>query len=289
MRDAVLVTGSGGFIATHLIEALRAQGRPVVAHSHRDGDIATCALPEEGIGHVVHLAGRSFVPDSWRDARGFYQTNVVGTVNVLELCARRSISLTCISSYVYGIPRVLPIGEDHPLGALNPYAHSKILAEEAVAYFTGRDALAAAVVRPFNVYGPGQDERFLIPSLIRQALDPACDRIAVRDLRPRRDFLHVQDFVALLVALVTSPRSGVFNAGSGRSVSIAELAAAIGAAAGADKPLDSTDEPRAHEVLDVVADISRAHRELGWQPRVDLAAGLRDTVCWTRDQVAAAR
>jgi len=287
MPDAVLVTGAAGFVGTHLVAALRAQGRRVVAHGRADGDIATCALPGD-VGHVVHLAARSFVPDSWANPRGFYETNVLGTVNVLEHCRRREIPLTFVSSYVYGVPRALPIREDHPVAALNPYSHTKILAEEAVAYF-GRLGVRASVIRPFNVYGPGQDGRFLIPTLIRQALDPGVDRITVRDLRPRRDFLHVRDLVSLLVAIVSRPGAGVFNAGSGCSIDIPGLVAEINAAVDDPKPLVSTGEARQEEVLDVVADVSRARRELGWEPQIAIGDGVRETVRWTQAQVAAVR
>ena len=289
MRDAVLVTGAGGFVGTHLVAALRDQGRRVVAHGRADGDIARSVLPDEGIGHVIHLAGRSFVPDSWKDPHAFYETNVLGTVNVLELCRRRAIPLTCVSSYVYGVPRALPIAEDHPVAALNPYSHSKILAEEAVAYYAAHLGVQATVVRPFNIYGPGQDGRFLVPTLIRQALDPALDCITVRDLRPRRDFLHVRDLASLLVATVSQPIAGVFNAGSGASIGIAELVADITAATGQPKPLVSAGEARPEEVFDVVADISRAARELGWAPRVAIGDGIRETVRWTQAQLTAVR
>jgi len=289
MADAILVTGASGFVGTHLVTALREQGRRVVTHSRADGDIATCGLPGEDVGHVIHLAGRSFVPDSWASPRAFYEANVLGTVNVLDLCRRRAIPLTHVSSYVYGVPRELPIREDHPVAPLNPYSHSKILAEAAVAYFADQFALQASVIRPFNVYGPGQDERFLIPTLVRQALDPGTDRITVRDLRPRRDFLHVRDLVSLLVATLARPTVGVFNAGSGCSVGIPELVEAINAGLDNPKSLVSTGEERPTEVFDVVADVSRARRELAWEPRIGIGEGLRETVRWARAQLAATR
>jgi len=289
MRDAVLVTGATGFVGTHLVAALRSEGRRVITHSGANGDIATCPLEADDVAHVVHLAGKSFVPDSWSAPRAFYHVNVLGTVNVLDFCRRRGAALTFVSSYVYGTPRELPITEDHPLQPLNPYSHSKILAEEAVAYFADQFAVQAAVIRPFNAYGPGQDERFLIPTLVRQALDPETDRITVRDLRPRRDFLHVRDLVSLLLATLARPTTGVFNAGSGRSVGIGELVEHINAALDHPKPLVSTGEERPSEVFDVVADISRAKRELGWEPRIGIGEGLRETVRWTQAQLAATR
>jgi nucleoside-diphosphate-sugar epimerase len=288
MNDAVLVTGATGFVGTHLVSALRAEGRRVLTHHTANGDIATCRLDVDGVGHVVHLAGRSFVPDSWASPRAFYAVNVLGTVNVLDFCRSRNVPLTFLSSYVYGIPHALPIGEDHPLQALNPYSHSKILAEETVRYYASQFGLEATIVRPFNIYGPGQDERFLIPTIVRQAIDSSVDAITVHDLRPKRDFIHVHDVVSMLIATLSRP-GGVYNAGCGRSIAIPALVEAISAAAGTCKPIRSTGEERPEEVLDVVADVSRARRGLAWEPRVELAVGLRETVEWARTQPAAVR
>jgi nucleoside-diphosphate-sugar epimerase len=287
MSEAILVTGATGFVGSHLVQHLCREGRRVHAHSSKDGDIARCRLDFDDVGHVLHLAGRSFVPDSWESPRAFYEVNVLGTANVLEFCRRRGVPLTFVSSYVYGIPRCLPIREDHPLAPLNPYSHSKILAEDTVRCFGAWFGVRASIVRPFNLYGPGQNAQFLIPTIIRQALDPGCDRITVRDERPRRDYIHVGDLVSLLIATLTGPAGGVYNAGSGRSVSIAELVTEISSALPAQKPLHSIDEARKEEVLDVVADITRAGKELSWQPRIGLAEGLRDTIQWMQAKPAA--
>ena len=115
---------------------------------------------------------RTFVPDSWKTPTVFYETNVLGTVNVLELCRRTSASLTFISSYVYGHPRSLPIAEDHPCRRSTRYSHSKILAEEVVRFYAATFHMPAAIVRPFNVFGAGQSDMFLIPKVMRQVLDP---------------------------------------------------------------------------------------------------------------------
>jgi nucleoside-diphosphate-sugar epimerase len=286
MSDAILVTGATGFVGVHLVAALRREGRAVLTHSSADGDIARCVLPFDAAAHVIHLAGKSFVPDSWESPRAFYDVNVIGTVNVLELCRRRRTPLTYVSSYVYGIPRSLPIGEDHPVQALNPYSHSKILAEESVRYFVSQFGVQASIVRPFNVYGPQQDERFVIPTIVRQALDPAIERITVRDLRPKRDFIHIRDLVSLLMATLSRPAGGTYNAGSGRSIGIPEIVREVNAAAAGSKTLHATGEERREEVLDVVADVSRAKRDLSWEPRVTFSEGLRETVEWAQQQPA---
>jgi nucleoside-diphosphate-sugar epimerase len=273
----VLVTGASGFVGRRLVPALQTRGFRVHGFSLEDGDISAADLLFPGVRHVFHLAARMFVPESWRDPAPFYRTNVMGTVNVLELCRREQAALTLVSSYVYGTPRTLPIPEHHPLAAFNPYCQTKILAEEIAGFYTASFGVRVAVVRPFNLYGPGQDERFLIPSLVRQVLDPAAAAVHVADKRPRRDHLYVDDLVALLLATLDPGVAGVYNAGSGRSAGIDELVALINRAAGRNKPLVSEDQPRPQEVMDVVADIRRAEA-LGWKPRTALEDGIAEVV-----------
>ena len=230
MTERILVTGASGFIASHLIPVLKKRGYEVLAHSHHEGDIAGDRLDLPEVRHVFHLAARSFVPEAWKDPVPVYRTNVIGTVNVLEFCRSRGASLTLLSSYVYGQPKWLPIGEDHPLQAFNPYSHSKILSEEACLYYRQQFDLSIAIVRAFNVYGLGQRRDFLIPLLLEQALDPECGIISVADLRPKRDHLNVSDLVELLCVLADRRVAGIYNAGTGISYSVAEIVDMIWAA-----------------------------------------------------------
>jgi nucleoside-diphosphate-sugar epimerase len=282
MKNEILVTGATGFLGRHLVLALQSRNLGVRQHSSTDGDIATCSLPMDGVSHVFHLAGKSYVPDSWQNPQRFYQTNVMGTVNVLEHCRRNKAALILISSYVYGQPQWLPVTEDHPLVAVNPYAHSKILAEDAARFYDQRLGVPLVIVRPFNIYGPGQRDSFLIPSIVRQVLDPSVEAVRVQDLEPKRDYLYVGDAVDLLLALLRRGVGGVFNAGSGSSVSVGEIAALINQAAGISKPLVSNGERRPGEIMDVVADTSRAAAELDWHPRTSLAVGIAAVVAAER-------
>jgi nucleoside-diphosphate-sugar epimerase len=274
MKDEILVTGASGFLGRHLVRALESQGYTVRQHSSADGDIATSKFPMERVGRVIHLAGKSYVPDSWKNPREFYHTNVMGAVNVLEHCRQHEAALVLISSYVYGQPQRLPIPEDHPLAAANPYAQSKIVAEEIAQFYAERFNLPLVIVRPFNIYGPGQRPPFLIPFLVQQAIDPATDAIRVQDLRPKRDYTYIDDAVSFLTAILQFHSSGVFNLGSGYSASVAEVAELVVSAASVRKPVISADQQRPGELMDVVADISRATREFGWKPRVPLADGI---------------
>lgn len=281
----VLVTGADGFVGTHLVKALRAAGHVVFTHSTRQGDIANCGLSFEGVGHVFHLAARTFVPDSWSAPLGFYQVNLLGTVNVLEFCRACRASLTLMSSYVYGRPARLPISEDAPLQAFNPYSHTKILAEETSRYYQQQFGVPVTIIRPFNIYGPGQDRRFLIPTILAQAIDPHADAIVVADLHPRRDYIFVGDLIELLMSTAFRREGGTFNAGSGSSWGVDEVIAIVNQLLPAPKPVQSEDRMRLEEVFNVIADISRARREFGWEPRVTLHDGLRDTLAWIRGEV----
>lgn len=282
MKNDILVTGATGFLGRRLVAALESRGFTVRRHSSADGDIASCTLPMEGVGRVFHLAGKSYVPDSWQDPRGFYQANVMGAVNVLEHCRRHQAALTLISSYVYGPPQHLPIAENHPLTAYNPYAHTKVLAEDAARFYEQHFGLSLVIVRPFNLYGPGQRSSFLIPSIVRQMMDSSVDVVRVQDLRPKRDYLYLDDAVSMLLATLRAGNRGIFNLGSGRSNSVAEVIELVSNAAGIRKPVVSADVQRPEEIMDVVADISRATAELGWRPSTSMPDGIAAVVAAER-------
>ncbi|MGA8538523.1 MAG: GDP-mannose 4,6-dehydratase [Terriglobales bacterium] len=282
MKNEILVTGATGFLGRHLVAALESQSYAVRKHSSADGDIADCALPMENVSHVFHLAGESYVPESWQNPQAFYRTNVMGTVNVLEHCRRNQAALTLISSYVYGEPQRLPIAEDHPLAAANPYAHTKILAEHTARFYEQRFGIALTIVRPFNIYGPGQRASFLIPSIVRQVLDPSAAAVRVADLRPKRDYVYVADAVMLLLATLRPGVHGIYNLGSGRSASVAEVAELANHAAGFRKPVVSANQPRPGEILEVIADTSHAAAELGWRPNTSLPEGIAAVIAAER-------
>jgi len=282
MKNEILVTGATGFLGRPLVAALERQGYTVRRHSSADGDISRCSLPMEGVSRVFHLAGRSYVPDSWQKPLDFYETNVLGTVNVLEHCRRHKAGLILISSYVYGQPQRLPIAEDHPLAAANPYAHTKLLAEDAARFYEKQFNVPLVIVRPFNIFGPGQSPLFLIPAIVKQVLDPSIDVVRLKDLRPKRDYLYIDDAIAFLLATLLPGVHGVFNMGSGRSTSVAEVAELVLQAAGVSKPVVGEGQERPGEVMDVVADNSLAAAELGWSPRMSLADGLAAVVAAER-------
>jgi nucleoside-diphosphate-sugar epimerase len=282
-----LVTGAEGFIGRSLVRRLESAGGTVIGVDLRQGDIADPATfhryDATQVDHVFHLAGKTFVPESWNAPFDFYRVNVLGTVNVLDFCRRSGAALTYVSSYLYGHPSVLPVDEDHPVQSYNPYSHTKILAESSCSFYAAHFGVKTTLVRPFNAYGPGQSVRFLIPGIIEQVLDPAVETVEVMDLIPARDYVYVDDLAEALARTQERP-GGIYNIGSGRSVTVGELIALVMRISGITKPFGSKGQSRPNEVLDLYAGIARAARELGWQPATTLEEGIRRCIDSRREQ-----
>lgn len=278
----VLVTGASGFIGRSVTSRLKAQGWDVAQADSAVGDIASQVtldkFAQQDIAHVFHLAGKTFVPDSWNDPHAFCQTNVLGTVNVLEFCRKQRIPLTYVSAYVYGHPDSLPIGEDSPVRPSNPYALTKRLAEETCEFYASAHELPVTTIRPFNVYGIGQAANFLIPAIISQVLTDG-EEIIVKDLGPRRDYVYLEDLVTALLATLDKPGGyRVYNIGSGVSLSVQEVIDVIQDIAHTRKKVVCDTAVRTNELMDVVADITRAGRELGWYPETSFHAGIENII-----------
>lgn len=273
----VIVTGGTGFIGKHLVRRLCIDGHQVYPVDSKFGDIAEPstwrAFPDSGV--VVHLAARTFVPDSWTYSAEYMRTNLLGTVQALEYCRARGSRLVFLSSYMYGEPVVLPIPETAQLSAHNPYALSKMLAEKACQFYAANLGVCVTIFRPFNAYGAGQTPTFLIPSIIDQIV--AGDTIRVMDLAPKRDYIYVKDLVDAISTVVSLNTSdGIYNIGSGYSHSVEELIATIQEILGTSLPVISANARRPSEIMDTIADISAVRNALGWNPHFSLHEGLTD-------------
>ena len=275
----ILITGASGFVGRHLAGAATAAGVEVVRTARSAGfDLMTDTLPLDGVDHVFHLAAATDPQNAWHDPVGTLQTNCVGTIRVLDQCRRKRCPVTLASSYVYGAQGSRPIDEDQPAQPANPYALSKFLAEEACRGFAAMYDLPVAVLRIFNVYGPGQTDRFVVPHIVRQVLDPTCPAVVVVDLAPRRDYVHIDDVVRAFAATLGFQDFGIFNVGTGVSHSVEDVIRLTCAAASVRKPWRQTGATRIADVPDTVAGIARIADVLGWRPQVDLAEGLRRMV-----------
>jgi nucleoside-diphosphate-sugar epimerase len=277
------VTGGSGFVGRRLVRFLREQGADISAPGREILDVSTGSFPDVSVDLVIHLAGRTYVPASWSEPADFYHVNALGTVNVLEYCRRTQSKLIYVSGYCYGIPETLPIPESAPLKPNNPYAFSKYAAEDACRFFFECLQTPVMIVRPFNIYGPGQPANFLIPRIVEQAVDPAVPEIVVEDDTPKRDYVHLDDVIGAIESLRRNPKPGAtFNIGSGESYSVAEVAEMVRSAAAVSKPLVSRGNRRVNDIPDVIADITAIRDATGWSPSITLHDGLRDVVAHAR-------
>jgi len=275
----VIVTGGSGFIGHNLILQLKNIGIGVIELNRTNGDVAKKEtwnnLPK--VHSVIHLAGRSYVPDSWINSGDFVETNVVGTQRALDYCRKSGASMVYANAYPYGIPEKLPINEYAPIKPNNPYSLSKCMGEQLCEFASDHNNVTTIVLRLFNVYGTNQRQDFLIPSIIDQVLNNK--KIIVMDLNPRRDYVYIDDVVAALIkSMKLTEGFNSINIGSGVSYSVKEVIETIQSVANTDLDVVSNKSERINEIPNVVADISRAKEVLDWTPVYSLKKGIELTL-----------
>jgi dTDP-glucose 4,6-dehydratase len=254
----------------------------VIAGDLRDSQAVEQAA--HGVDIIFHLGALISIPYSYFHPIEVIESNMLGTLNVLNACRKFDCRLIHTStSEVYGTGIYLPIKEDHPLQAQSPYSASKIAADKIVESFYRSFDVRAVTVRPFNTYGPGQSARAVIPAIITQALTG--NVIKLGNLEARRDFTYLTDTVnGFIKAAKTEGIDGeVFNLGTGTDITIADLAKEISQLV--SKPLAiETDpvrlRPEKSEVTQLLSDNSKAFEVLGWQPQVNIQDGLQQTIAW---------
>jgi len=273
----VLVTGHNGFLGHHLVKELKKYNANVVTLSDKNGSIDVREWEKikqiDGLDNIFHLAAVSYIPKSFEDPRRIYEVNVLGTLNILELARLNDVDkMVFTSSYVYGKPEYLPIDEEHPLNPNNPYSRSKLMAESICRSYYEDFGLNCIIFRPFNIYGEGQKEHFLIPTIIKQLKN---ERIELKDSTPKRDFINVHDVVkALLKAGSSSYDFDIFNVGYGKSYSVKEIVDKIISSHGKELEVKFGFQRRKSEIDDTVADIDKIQKKLGWKPEIDIDSGL---------------
>jgi len=312
----VLVTGADGFIGSHLTEALVRAGRDVRAFVLYNsfsswGWLDHCAADVKGHFEVVagdvrdphgvkaamkeceavlHLAALIAIPYSYHSPDTYVDTNVRGTLNVVQ--AARELNLSRVvhtsTSEVYGTARFVPITEEHPLQGQSPYAATKIGADQIAMSFYTSFGTPIVTLRPFNTYGPRQSARAVIPTVITQIANGA-RRIKLGALHPTRDFNYVTDTVAgFLAALEADNVVGeVINLGSNFEISIGDAARLIGELMGVEIDIHSDAQrrrPDKSEVERLWASNTKASALLRWQPKYagldGFRGGLRNTIDW---------
>lgn len=281
MSNKVLVTGATGFIGKHLIHELEHQGiNHVVFQGDIQKNIQEWGGMQDGtysdVTHCVHLAAKTYVPDSWKNASAFYQVNCMGTVNVLELCKRTGAKLIYLSTCVYDQSDI-PIKEEFTLSTKNPYAHSKRIGEDLCTFYKNEMGVDVIIMRLFNIYGTGQRKEFLISKLVNQVLRG--EKIEVANLLPRRDYVHIDDLIkAILAAIHSGIRFGIYNVGTGISYSVQEVIQILCELIGMDQEVVNLNITRSNEQYNVIADISKIEQDLGWRPEISLREGLEKMI-----------
>lgn len=275
----ILITGNSGFVGASFSQWLSQRGHTVQGFSVEDGDISQSgALDRFGrVDYVYHLAARTVSVESWAKAQSYYQVNVMGTETVLEYCKRYGVPMFLMSTYVYGPPQYLPVDEKHPIKAISPYHHSKILSEELCRFYAENSGVDVMIFRAFNIYGRGQDNTSVVPLVMEKVLDPSCEALEVMDLAPKRDYVYSKDvLLAMELALNHTQGFNLVNIGSGVSISVEDVIQRVMKVSGIFKPYGAKGIVRKNEVNDCVADIRKAESLLGFHPQYDFDQGIAD-------------
>lgn len=307
----VLVTGAGGFIASHLVERLVSEGaqvRAFVRYNSRGDvgllrllpmdvfskvdviagdlrDIEAIRAAMKDVDTVFHLGALIAIPYSYLHPREVVETNVMGTLNILmaarDLGTRRIVHTS--TSEVYGTAQYVPIDEAHPLQGQSPYSASKIGADKLAESFYRSFNLPVVTIRPFNAYGPRQSARAVIPTIINQALTR--DEVHLGSLDPSRDFTFVLDTVDGFIrgAQAEGVIGEEINLGNNATITIGELCERIFGILGKSPKIVTENRrirPTKSEVLKLQASYQKAKSLIGWEPKVSLDEGLRQTIEW---------
>ncbi len=314
----IAVTGSEGFIASHLVEALVQRGYSVRAMVQYNsfssagwleklpdgmldnveifmGDVRDhrCVMAlTEGVDAICHLAALIAIPYSYQAPESYLATNAAGTLNILEAARAHGTPrlIHTSTSEVYGSALTVPISEAHPLQAQSPYSASKIAADKFAESYHLSFGIPVVTLRPFNTYGPRQSARAVIPTTIAQ-IAAGKHEIMLGALDPTRDFNFVLDTVNAFVSLLEADESVVgktYNTGSGREISIGDFVELIAAVmeADVDVKLDpGRVRPAGSEVMRLVCDSTALQEATSWKPQYSLEEGLAQTAAWFCDPV----
>ncbi len=313
----VFITGAAGFIGSHLTETLAIEGAVVKSLVHYNslgsignleclpnsvrksveivlGDIRDSNFIEKEIAgseFVFHLAALIGIPYSYHAPNSYVDTNIVGTVNVLQACRKANVQkmIHTSTSEVYGTAVYKPINEEHPLQGQSPYSASKIGADKMAESFHRSYGLPLVTVRPFNTYGPRQSARAIIPTIISQCLSDARS-LKLGSTQPKRDFTYVGDTVRGFMAAASSKtvNGDVVNLGTGKYISIGELADLILKKSNRLIKIEidqSRVRPKNSEVMELLCDPTKAFEKCSWKASVTIEEGLQNTIQFMQENL----
>lgn len=311
MKNKVLVTGAEGFIGSHLVEQLLKKGFKVRAlvqynsFSNRGwledikksknleiifGDIRSLDMTKDltkGISKVFHLAALISIPYSYKTPDSYFETNVKGTLNILESSKSNKVKKVVITSTseVYGTANYVPIDEMHPIQTQSPYSASKYSADKIAEAYALSFEIPVVIARPFNNYGPRQSTRAIIPTIITQLVNGKSLNLGKVDTF--RDFIYVKDTAEALIKLSNSKfrKAEVFNICSGNTNSIKEIAFRISKILKKEfkyKLEKKRLRPKKSEVQILHGCNKKIKNKIGWKPKLNFNSGLKKTIEWFR-------
>ncbi|MFX0103673.1 MAG: NAD-dependent epimerase/dehydratase family protein [Candidatus Hodarchaeota archaeon] len=248
-----------------------------------DYESMTKALSSSDV--IIHLAAISDLPTSMEKPRFSFKVNCEGTANILEYArdnCRNAFIIVLSSAAIYGKPEYFPIDEKHPRNAVNPYAIQKQIVEQLCRCYIETFDLKIAILRPFNLYGPLQDTRFIIPTIIKQCIEK--DAVALGNPNPIRNFTYIDDFVECLFLLIKNKEKvigEVFNTGHPEEVTIKQLSRLIADLVGKGVDISFEKEKYRPSKLDInklSCDYSKIKNLIAWEPKKSLKEGLAETI-----------
>lgn len=261
----ILITGSNGFIGKELVKRFKKDEyiTDIINSERIDFKNLDQVLKLESVEIVIHLGSKTKKNLEWQE---YYENNVLGTLNILKYCVKKKIKkIIFLSSYVYGNPKYLPIDEKHPINPHNKYTKSKYLAEELCRTYAKKFNINTIILRPFNIYGEKLPEGFLISNLLKSIKND--EKITITNKLSKRDFLHVNDFIDLILKLMNyNCELEIFNVGSGKSYSFTEIIENI-----ENKITKKIDikyiENQENFIEDIKADITKICKIVDWKPK----------------------
>ena len=275
--SSILITGANGFIGKKICEKFLQLNIDYIPISSKNGDLCNIETLNKfdftKISLVIHTAAKTYVPESWINPEIFLKNNVNSTVNILEKCKQYKIPLLFFSAFIYDSNNELPLKENSKLKSFNPYALSKKISEEICEFYSKEFDIPMTILRPFNIYGESQNNKFLIPSIINQVIHK--NQIIVESLNTKRDYIHIDDLVsACIIATKNISKFKILNVGSGVSYGIIDIINILENYTENKIEIINKNINRKNEIFDIIADISYTKLLLNWEPKIKFEDGI---------------